>query len=67
MGGALLVASSALRAQRATEREMDASMRRELQRFGHGWMRRLDYLGSVAGGIVGVVALVYAVRSHGQG
>jgi hypothetical protein len=63
LGGALLVATSALRAQSAAERAMHASMRRELQRIGHGWRHRVDNLGSAAGGLLGVAVLLYAIRA----
>ena len=64
LGGALLVATSALRAQSAAEREMHTSMRRELQRIGHGWVRRLDNIGSLAGGVLGVAVVLYAIRAN---
>ena len=64
MAGALLVAASVLRAQDAADRAVQANLRRELQRFGHTWRRRLDNLGSVTGGIIGVGVLVYAFRAN---
>jgi len=64
LGGALLVASSAIRVQRTDERSIKASVMRDLRRYHHSWWRRMRHAGAVMGGSVGLVLLVYAARSE---
>ncbi len=62
MAGALLIATSVMRAERAAERSYDANMRRELQRMGNTWRRRGSHFGAVAGGAAGLLLLLYSYR-----
>ena len=64
VSGLLLAEASARQVERAYVRAIESSARREVDRFGHLWWRRLSHVGAGVKGTRGLLVLFYAYRRY---